>query len=423
MWAVIFESAGAPGAGLHDIAGRPLLIRQLQWLRDNRVAPVAVEVREGPHAARLAALLLGGSDPLLEGCVVLPSAAPLGLWAAAARAGVPAAEPLLGLASDLLVSGVLPAPCGEGRYRVDAPPGFARAHSEFTVTGARAAPGSTRQHVGWGLHVDSRATAHALSCAVLAGRAPGVLLHAAEVKPGIWLSRGAHVHADAQLRAPVLVGPDTHVLAGAVVGPEALLGKEVLIERGARVARASVGDLTWVGEGASLCEVHAEGARTESFVDGTERREPDPLLLRSRRAAAGTAPGARLLALLLLGLLALPWCLAALLKRSRGESAAARRALHGQTLWFGALGGWLDCVPPLVDVLRGRRDLLGPTDPELITQADGAAPTRLGALDLAAALAPSPHAETRRRMWRWYALHRSPRLALRLGWRALRGRA
>jgi hypothetical protein len=421
MWAVIFEAADDLGAGLRDIAGRPLLIRQLQWLRDNHVAPVVVEVSDGPHAARLAALLLGGGEPLLEGCIVLPSAAPLGLAGAAARAGAPRGEPLLGLASDLLVSGALPAPCREGRYRVDAPPGFAGARCEFSVTSGRAAPASARQHAGWGLRIESHATAHALSCAVLDGRAPDVLVHAAQVRPGVWLSRGARAAAAAQLRAPVLIGPGARVLAGATVGPQTILGGRALVERGARVARASVAEDTWVGEGANLYEVRVEGARVESLADGEQRLEADPLLLRARRTA-GTAPGARVLALLLVCLLALPWSLSALLQRARGRPVATRRRLQGQLLWFGALGSRLDCVPALLDVARGRRDLLGPTDPGLLDELAGLAELRLAAFDLTPALARSPNPDTRRRMWCWYALHRSPGLALRLAWRGLLGR-
>jgi hypothetical protein len=421
MWAVIFEASGELGAGLRDIAGRPLLVRQLQWLRDNRVTPVVVEVSDGPHAARMASLLLGDGEPLFEGCIVLPSAAPLGLAEVALRAGAPRTAPLLGLASDLLVSGALPAPCPEGRYRVDAPPGFTRAHCEFWVTSGRAAPASARQHAGWGLRVESHATAHALSCAVLDGRAPDVLVHAAQVRPGVWLSRAARAAATAQLRAPVLIGPGARVLAGATVGPQTILGGRALIERGARVARASVGEDTWVGEGANLYEVRVEGARVESLVNGEQRLEADPLLLRARRMAA-TALATRLLALLLVCLLALPWSFAALLSRVRGRRAATRRTLRGQLLWFGALGGGLDCVPPLVDVVRGRRDLLGPIDPGLLDELAGLAELRLAAFDLAPALARSPHVDTRRRMWRWYALHRSPGLTLRLAWRSLLAR-
>lgn len=423
MWAVIYEAAGGLGAGLREIAGRPLLVRQLQWLRDNRVAPVVVEVSDSPHAARLAALLLGGDDPLFHSCVVVPSAAPLGLARAAARGGAPRADPLLGLASDVLVSGALSAPCLEGRYPLAAPAGLPEAPCEFSVSSPGAPAGARRQHAGWGLRVDSRAAAHAASCAVLSGRAPGVLVHAAQVRPGVWLSRGAAAHPGAQLLGPLLLGPDARVLAGATVGPEAIIGGRALIEAGARVARASVGDDTWVGEGVHLADVHAEGARVESLRDGTPREEADGRHVRPRRTPGGAALGARLLALLLLCALALPWSLAAARRRLRGERVAMRRTVGGRALWFGALGGRLDCVPPLLDVTRGRRDLLGPADPALLEEAASPTALKLGALDLTPALAPSPHEDTRRRMWRWYALHRSPGLTLRLAWRLIRGRS
>jgi hypothetical protein len=414
MWALICERAGDLGVGLHDIAGRPLLIRQLQWLRDNHIEHVVVEVCAGPHAARLAPLLLG-SDPLLDGCTILPSAAPLGPQALALRAGVPAQEPLLVLPSDLLVGASLPTPCPEARYRLQPLAGAAHEPLELCVAVPGHEPTHTHELAGWAMRIASPAVAHAASCAVLMGRAPGVLVHAAEVRHGVWLGRGAQVAPSAQLQPPVLVGAEARVLHGATLGPEVIVGPRSVVERRAHLTSASLAEDTLVGERSELRGVHVRGGRVERFADGEVRYSADPLQLMAL-ARAEAAIAAKLTALALLAVLLLPWLALAAWGALRGKRALLRTRTPLGSVWQGGLDSRLDCVPRLLDVLRGRRDLLGAVDPALL---DELGESRPAALDVGAVLAPAAQPDTRRRMLRWYRWHKRPGLDLRIGLHAL----
>ncbi|KYF57956.1 hypothetical protein BE08_15015, partial [Sorangium cellulosum] len=52
MYAIIARVAESPDAGLFSIAGRPLVSRQLQWLREIQCRRVAVQI--GADAASMA---------------------------------------------------------------------------------------------------------------------------------------------------------------------------------------------------------------------------------------------------------------------------------------------------------------------------------------------------------------------------------
>jgi glucose-1-phosphate thymidylyltransferase len=71
---------------------------------------------------------------------------------------------------------------------------------------------------------------------------------------GVYVDETASVHADATLRAPVVVGPDAVVGPGAVVGPDTALGRNVTVESGA-VVDGSVLDIdTRVGANATVVD-------------------------------------------------------------------------------------------------------------------------------------------------------------------------
>src|SRR4051812_32633297 len=100
MRALIHESPGAEGAGALDVAGRSLIVRQLQFLRDAGIEDVVVEVCEGVHAVELARYLLG-DDPLVARTLVIPSARPIGIEELARRAGCDPHEAFLALPAQL----------------------------------------------------------------------------------------------------------------------------------------------------------------------------------------------------------------------------------------------------------------------------------------------------------------------------------
>lgn len=417
MRAIIYERDGHVGVGAYDIAGRPLLIRQLQVLRDLGIEDVVVEVSEGPHASLRASLLLS-DDPLVFRVTVVPSAAPLGVAELARRAGLAREEPFVALPADTLFSSKLELNAVPARYELLAPRGTHLPDAELVIESlAERASGVIASLEGWGARVTSESAAHQLGCAALSGVVSGILIHAAEIKPGVWAARGAKIADDAEVHAPLLLGVDAIVLGRARVGPRAIIGDRAVIERDATVADASVAADTIVGESTQLKHVRADARGMSSFSDGSREEVYDPLVL-SARSPNGTALSSRLFALWLLVALALPWLCLVALRRLKGQRSVITHRLASGTLRRGVTGvGVLDVVPCLVDVVAGKRDLVGINDPralEVELSRGHESPLRAGAIDISQRLAPGAQTSTLLRMWRWYAAHKNARLDLAL---------
>jgi hypothetical protein len=414
--ALIYEREDRIGAGGFDVAGRPLLIRQLQALRDLGIEEVVVEVTEGPRAPERASWLLG-DDPLVFKVTVLPSAAPLGVAELARRAGLDADTPFVALPADTLFHAQLDLGVVPARYELAPPRGTDLGEAEVAIESlARRATTSARALSGWGARVSSEGAAHQLGCAALSGSATGIMIHAAEVSPGVWASRGAHIAEDATVHAPVLLGVDALVLSHARVGPRVVIGDRAVIEREATVSDAVVAPNTLVGESTQLKHVRADARGTTQLVDGARHDVADPLVLGAR--GGDVALGSRLGAALLLVLLALPWLCVALARKLAGKPSASVLRLGVSSLRQGEIGvAWLDVVPCLLDVLTARRHLVGVNDRKALTVAltrPGSGSLRPGALDISRALAPGANVSTLLRMWRWYTLHKSAQLDRRL---------
>jgi len=417
--ALIYELADQPGRGALEIAGLCLLVRQLEWLRDMGIEDVVVEVATDPSASERAALLLG-PDPLTAKARVVPTAQPIGLEALAARAGLAEDEPFLALPANLLVRAQLPAFEGPTAHTVAPPPFGGDIPAARVVVRTRAHDVADEGALvpGWALAVNDVSTAHMLSCAVLGGQADGVLIHAAEVRPGIWLARGARVAEEATLVPPVLLGPEARVFAKARLGPNVVVGKRALVEREVVLSEVHVAPTTLVGEASRIRQAHVDAHGLTSLADGSRTEIDDPLLL-SSTSYRGPAPLARLLAALLWLALGGLWLLVALCARLVGRRALRTLRFRNTTLHMGALGiALLDLVPALWDVVRGRRDLVGVAAESALEDAaraprqEGtfAPPLRPGAIDVAPVLAPGASAATLRSMWRWYLENKSATL-------------
>jgi hypothetical protein len=422
--ALIFELPGAVGAGALDIAGQPLLIRQLQWLRDQGIEDVVVEVTVGHAAAERAGWLLG-TDPLTLRCQVIPSRSALGALGLAEHAGLASDELFLALPADSLICGPWQAPEVARVVRYPAPAFAPQAPTPLLEVRSRnqvAPSDETPATEGWALAIRDLGAAHALSCAVLAGEVGDVLVHAAELRPGIWLARGARVAEDAMLVAPVLVGPRARVLAKAQLGPNVIIGADAVIERDAVLVEVGVRADTLVGEGAHIRNARVDARGITSFAESARTDVDDPLQLASAidRASPLTVRWLALCGVLALGI---PWLLAFSITVVRGRRVVRQLPWRGRSLHLGTIGlAMLDLVPALVDVLRGRRDLLGVAQPRALevegARSDG--PARAGALDVSGALAPGASMSTLLWMWRWYLLNKGFALDRRLFWSALR---
>jgi hypothetical protein len=423
--AVIHERPECPGVGALDVAGRPLLIRQLQFLRSLGVGAVYIEICEGAELGSRAdprassalerAERLLGHDPLTSDVRVIPSARPLGSTELARRAGLGPDELFLALPADVAAQGKLDLQVdAPTRYELPAPVGLGadRVTLELRTRRAPADQAPIMAGDGWGYSLRNHDQAHALGCCALEGRAPGLLVHAAEVRPGVWLARGARVSSDAQLVGPVLIGPDARVMAEAKVGPRALLGQGTVVERNAVVSETSVAPHTIVGEGARIRGAHASEHGLVSFADGSLIPVDDALTL-CGRGQVGTALSSRLLALLLLVLLATPWLCGLGVRRLLGRPSVRALKTRRGRIHVGASGlGVVDLLPALFDVVMGHRDLIGINDHRALEEAcrGGAEPPRSGALDVSTALAPGASPQTLLRMWRWYQAHKSAAL-------------
>jgi anti-anti-sigma regulatory factor len=420
--ALIYELSGAIGAGAFDVAGEPLIVRQLQWLRDHGIEDVVVEVTIGHAAAQRAALLLG-DHPLAHRCTVVPTRSALGALGLAERVGVEGL--FLALPADMLVSGAIAIGELPATLRYPAPPFAPQAATRTLLIRSRerAAPDEESEQQGWALALHDPGAAHALSCAVLSGQVTDILVHAAETRPGVWLARGARVAEEATLTPPVLIGRNARVFGDARLGPNVIVGADAVVERGAELVEASVRPDTLVGEGARVRNAQVDARGVVSFAEQARTEVDDPLQLTS--AIDRSAPlSVRLVALLALCLLGLPWLFGFSLTAARGKRVVRVIPWRGRRLHVGTIGvGLLDLVPALYDVLRGQRDLLGVASTRAL-EIEGVrleGPARAGALDVSQALAPAASTSTLLWMWRWYLLNKSLRLDRRLLGPALRG--
>jgi hypothetical protein len=303
MLAVIYRGSTTPDLPLLPIAGRPLILRQLQWLRACGFDQVAVEVPDGADGSEVARCLQ--EDPLGWDVVPVATDAPLPPAEVARRAGFPEDVIVLGMQADSLGGGDLAqiyllasslvakrgtGPSGDLVIQLPPPAFLPRPFGDLSLLllGACRGMGQVATGNGWGTSVRCAADAIALGAAVLEGRmrslAPWLLIHAAERSPGVWVARGGRIETGAKVVPPVLVGAGALVRSGAQIGPRVYLGDRAVVERGAVLADALVAPATIVGEGVTAESVLLTPAGIRHAErDGAFLPIEDPLILASRR--------------------------------------------------------------------------------------------------------------------------------------------
>lgn len=248
--------------GALPVAGGSLLTRQLQWLRAVGFKRVAVEVTPGSEReATVAAVTRAVSVGLDVKLVESTDQARLPIRELAARAGHPDGEPFVALAENVLGNCNLrellerTSPEGAIVQALDStpPPDYA----QLRIVGSSDHPVNVVRASGWLVRVNSRRDALDLTCAILTGQLKGsdsshggwnVLVHAAEIEPGVWVSRHARVQPTAKLVAPVLIGPGAMVRSHAVVGPGVALGEGSVVSRHSQITKSCVDPETVIGE-------------------------------------------------------------------------------------------------------------------------------------------------------------------------------
>ncbi|CAN5553364.1 hypothetical protein BH09MYX1_BH09MYX1_24190 [soil metagenome] len=405
MHAILRRHAPRPDVATFDIAGRPLVIRQLQWLRAIGCTTIVVEIGDDAVSERIAQII---EERDAAGSGVFVTAAAASAREVALRAGVPREAPLLVLDGDTI--GVadpksLFAMGGDVAAAFDAPPPaiaeLERGGMEVIRGHGSGAPSDT-SIASWAVRIRSPRDAWLLGCAVLSHSADGgafpLMVHGFERSPGIWLARGAHVERGAVLVAPVFLGASVEVLDGAIVGPGAIVGERVILGDGVRVTDSVIEPETLVAEGLVLARCIAGPGRLSEW-EGEDDFDVDGELLGtvSNRAVVPLASRGIALGCLLALAPLLPAALVS--KRAKGVLGA------------------------LTEVARGSRYLVGVTrdlDPDEISEAPSmlvanAERCPRGAFDIESRLSPDDaDGETVLRARAWYAGAKSPLVDLKL---------
>jgi hypothetical protein len=208
----------------------------------------------------------------------------------------------------------------------------------------------------------------------------------ADTVPAAWLrfpwgarSPDANVHPQARMHGPVLVGPGCMVQAGAEVGPNAVLSRDVLVAEGAVVRNTLVLPNTYVGGDITLDHAIAQGNAVQHLKWSVRTVLPledavlAPLVPQRRPGAswfgcllAGVLAVALAPAALLLAALQavrgrnLPWRpLQAVVSRTDGEVPVRLSTLRTPCPDAGQTGWLLGRFGALLDVAQGRRHWFG----------------------------------------------------------------
>ncbi len=83
----------------------------------------------------------------------------------------------------------------------------------------------------------------------------GICHGGVEVKPGVWMGRNVSVAADARIIAPVYIGENSRIGAGAQIGPFAVIARDCLIAPATTVRDSVVAPGTYAGNNLELNHV------------------------------------------------------------------------------------------------------------------------------------------------------------------------
>lgn len=185
---------------------------------------------------------------------------------------------------------------------------------------------------------------------------------------GLWIGNGARIHPSARLIAPVWLGEHVLVAADAVIGPDAVIGARSIVDRGATIAGSLVTPESYVGAGVELRESILSGRCLINVAVGAQLDIADRELVGPAVPVEDSMRPAfaeRLLA----GLLwAASWPLATSASAGAGADRQDAAAEVVASTQHGAPGAWVRHFcnvmhPGLLDVVRGRRRIVGPLSP------------------------------------------------------------
>ncbi|UCG97575.1 MAG: hypothetical protein JSW31_18910 [Burkholderiales bacterium] len=368
-------------AALIDVAGKPLVQRVVE--QAVALGARQIDVVLGDNATAYQTCLGDGER---WGCHIDYHYAPAGacLPRPLARRLADVDDCLLLLADAMLPAGYRPPPASFGGSTVEGDltwAGWARLPGAALV--AAAAPVTSPRTLFLALCRDRQlrrcrdvagpsagSAAALLDAATALLRAPDYPIGIARrpAADGLWIGNGARVHPSARLTAPVWLGAHVLVAADAVIGPDAVIGARSIVDRRATIAGSLVAPDSYVGAGVELRGAILSGrslvnVALEARLDIADRELAGPVV--AVDDATRPAPAERLLA----GLL---WAASWPLAKSAGAGAGATRqdgsAETVAAVQCGVPGAWVRhfCLvlhPGLLDVVRGRRRIVGPLPP------------------------------------------------------------
>lgn len=107
----------------------------------------------------------------------------------------------------------------------------------------------------------------------------GIVPAGTEVRPGVWMARGASIHPRARVLAPAFIGEGTRIRANAVVTRCSVVERHCDIGEGSVVEDASVLPYTRVGAGLDVMHAVAGSGRLASLEHDVEIEIADSRLL------------------------------------------------------------------------------------------------------------------------------------------------
>jgi hypothetical protein len=194
----------------------------------------------------------------------------------------------------------------------------------------------------------------ALNMSLVSGEAGHYLTPGYRSQEGAYLGSNVIFPAAAHLVPPLIIGNDVRLRALCTVGPRAILGNRVIVDRQAEISDSIVLDGTYVGAGTEIQGRIVSGRRLIDPADGTMIDLDDSHLLAALRGADFRQEGLRhlvhrLAALLLLAssapialpALALEWLLGGRLRR---DSRLGLRGRCAPRVWLPrrAASGWFE---------------------------------------------------------------------------------
>src|SRR5262249_10499847 len=91
--------------------------------------------------------------------------------------------------------------------------------------------------------------------AILAKKFPGLLMGGRESDPGVWLSRNVSLHPTARIVPPVFIGENSRIGAQVELGPDAVIGRDCVLDTGCKVMNSVLFPGGYVGQSLRLVDV------------------------------------------------------------------------------------------------------------------------------------------------------------------------